>query len=131
MELLYRREVEALCAAADDLSREHPPDVALQEWMQRFVGYVAAKRGMADSLRALMATNSALFAQTFGLVPGALQRLLTAAAAAGTIRADVDSSDLLQALSGLFSAPDTPDWQARSRRLVSLLMDGLRSKPSP
>jgi hypothetical protein len=38
----------------------------------------------------------------------------------------VDSTDILQALSGIYSAPATPDWQERSRRLVSLLMDGLR-----
>jgi hypothetical protein len=35
----------------------------------------------------------------------------------------------LQALSGLYSAPDTPDWRDRSRRLVGLLMDGLRTVP--
>ena len=39
-------------AAADDLAQKHPPDVALAEWMQRFVDYIAAKRGMADSLQA-------------------------------------------------------------------------------
>ena len=42
VEVLYRREVEALAAAAEDLARRHPPDVALAEWMQRFVGYIAA-----------------------------------------------------------------------------------------
>jgi hypothetical protein len=52
-----------------------------------------------------------------------------AAAQAGLIRQDIQSADLLQALSGLYSAPDTPDWRERSRRLVGLLMDGLRTVP--
>src|SRR5271169_4831875 len=43
VEVVYRREVEALCAATDDLARERAPDVALAEWMQRFVDYIATK----------------------------------------------------------------------------------------
>lgn len=126
VEVLYRREVEALCAAADDLASRRPPDAALAEWMQRFVGYIATKRGMANSLRILMNTKSELFADTYGKIPLALRRLIEAAVADGSIRADIDSSDVLQALAGIYSAPDTPDWQERSRRLVALLMDGLR-----
>ena len=126
VEVLYRREVEALCSAADDLARLYPPDIALAEWMQRFVGYIAAKRGMAQSLRILFDRNSELFAETSGMVPLALQRLVDAAIADGSIRADVESPDILHALFGIYSAPAAPDWQDRSRRLVALLMDGLR-----
>ena len=60
------------------------------------------------------------------MVPLALQRLVDAAIADGSIRADVESPDILHALFGIYSAPAAPDWQARSRRLVALLMDGLR-----
>jgi len=77
-----------------------------------------------------LASNSALFAKASGAVPQTLQRLVEAAAQAGLIRKDIQSADLLQALSGLYSAPDTPDWRDRSRRLVGLLMDGLRTVPS-
>jgi len=127
VEVVYRRELEALCTAAEELSRIHPPDVALGEWMQRLVGYIATKRGMADSLRILMTTNSELFAEASGKIPQALRGLVEAAAAAGAIRRDIDATDVMQALSGVYSAPHTPDWHERSRRLVSLLMDGLRS----
>jgi AcrR family transcriptional regulator len=126
VEVIYRREVEALCQAADDLAKKHPPDVALAEWMQRFVDYIAAKRGMANSLKLLLASNSEFFAEASGKIPAALQRLVDAAIAQGSIRADIESSDLLQALSGIYGAPQTPDWRERSRRLVTLLMDGLR-----
>ncbi|PRD41484.1 TetR family transcriptional regulator [Phyllobacterium phragmitis] len=126
VEMVYRREVEALCAAADDLARQHAPDAALAEWMQRFVDYIAAKRGMASSLRILLTSNSELFADVSGMVALALRRLVDAAVADGSIRGDIESSDVLHALSGIYSAPDTPDWRDRSRRLVSLLMDGLR-----
>jgi AcrR family transcriptional regulator len=126
VEVVYRREVEGLCAAADELARQHPPDIALEQWMQRFVDYIATKRGLAKSLRILLTTNSRLFSDMSGRVTLALRRLVEAAVANGSIRGDIDSADVLQALSGIYSAPDTKDWRDRSRRLVALLMDGLR-----
>ncbi len=126
VEVVYWREVELLCSAADELASREQPDVALEQWMQRFVDYIAAKRGMADSLRLLLSTKSELFAKASGRVPQALHRLVEAAAAGGYIRRDIESSDVLQALSGIYSAPNSPDWRDRSRRLVRLLMDGLR-----
>jgi AcrR family transcriptional regulator len=126
VEVVYRREVEGLCQAADELAREHPADVALEFWMQRFVDYIGTKRGLATSLRLLLTTNSTLFSDTSGRVSGAMRSLVEAAAAAGKIRADVDASDVMHALGGIYSAPNTPDWRERSGRLVKLLMDGLR-----
>ncbi|WP_201839440.1 TetR family transcriptional regulator [Microvirga zambiensis] len=126
IEAVYRHEVEGLVAAADELARTREPNEALAEWMQRFVGYMATKRGMRDSLRLLLESNSPLFAQTSGVVPLAFKSLMDKAVQAGTIRPDVNSADVLHALSSIYSASDGPDWQDRSRRLVSLIMDGLR-----
>jgi len=126
VEVVYRREVEGLCHAAEELAAQHPADVALEMWMQRFVDYIATKRGLATSLRLLLTTNSTLFSDTSGRVSGAMRSLIEAAAAAGKIRADVDASDVMHALGGIYSAPNTPDWRERSGRLVKLLMDGLR-----
>ncbi|AVA23458.1 MULTISPECIES: TetR family transcriptional regulator [unclassified Rhizobium] len=126
VEVVYRHEVEVLCNAAEELSRERAPDQALEEWMHRFVGYIATKRGMADSLRILLNSNSELFADSYGMVPIALRGLIERAVADGSIRADVDSTDVLHALSGTYSMPTSLEWHDRSRRLVRLLMDGLR-----
>ena len=126
VEAVYRHEVEALCNAAEELSRERAPDEALEEWMNRFVGYIATKRGMADSLRILLSSKSDFFDDSYGRVWVVLAGLIDRAVAAGTIRADVDSTDVLQALSGTYSMPNSPEWYDRSRRLVRLLMDGLR-----
>jgi AcrR family transcriptional regulator len=126
VEVVYRREAEGLCAAAGELAARLPSDAALEEWMRRFVDYIATKRGLAASLRILMTANSTLFSDTWQRVSQALRQLVEAAVADGTIRGDVDATDVLHALSGIYSAPDTPEWRDRSRRLVKLLMDGLR-----
>ena len=58
--------------------------------------------------------------------------LLDAAVAAGAIRSDVEAADLLRAMSGICMASDQPGWQDQARRLVDLLLDGLRyGAPAP
>src|SRR5690242_5861879 len=47
VEAVYRHNVELLCEGAEQLSAALPPDEALAQWMQRFVGYVATKKGLA------------------------------------------------------------------------------------
>jgi AcrR family transcriptional regulator len=126
IEGVYRHEVEGLVTAAKGLSQTREPDAALAEWMQRFVGYMATKRGMRDSLRLLLESNSPMFAETSGLVPLAFRDLMERAVKAGVIRPDANSADVLHALSSIYSATDGPDWQERSKRLVDLIMDGLR-----
>jgi hypothetical protein len=81
--------------------------------MQRFVGCIAIKRGMRDSLRFLPESNSPLFAQTSGPVPLAFKRLMEKAVQAGTMRPDADSADVLHASSCNYSATHGPAWQDR------------------
>src|SRR5258707_3502304 len=54
MEAVYRHQVELLCTAADDLLATKDPDEALTLWMERFVGHVATKRGMAMALKSVI-----------------------------------------------------------------------------
>ncbi|CCM79201.1 TetR/AcrR family transcriptional regulator [Rhizobium mesoamericanum] len=128
VEVVYRRELEGLAAAAKELAASHAPDVALEEWMRRFVGYIAAKRGMATSLKILMDSNASLFAEGIGILRGAAEGLLKTAADQGFIRSDIDTTDLLHALSSIYSLPASPEWRERSNRLIGLLMDGLRTQ---
>jgi hypothetical protein len=96
--------------------------------MRRFVGYIATKRGMSNSLRILMTSNSSLFAGSSRLLLGAFGGLLERAAEQGAIRKDLEATDVLHALSSIYSIPDAPDWRDRSHRLIGLLMDGLRCR---
>jgi len=126
VEAVYRQEVDRLCDAADELRRLHPPDVALAEWMRRFVAYAVAKRGLADALQSVVASNSGLYANTRERLLAVIAALLSAAVAADTVRADMDPEDVFQALSGIWLIPDGEHWNERAQRLLTLLMDGLR-----
>lgn len=126
VEAAYRNEVERLCHAAEELQGAHPPDIALAEWMDRFVTYAAAKRGMADALQSIIASNSELYAHARRQMLQAIASLLGAAVAAGSIRADVEPEDVLRAMSAIWLVPDDHNWHERAHKLLQLLMDGLR-----
>jgi AcrR family transcriptional regulator len=120
----YRNEVVQLSDAADALLAAHPPDEALALWLDRFVEYASAKRGMGTALRAMVACSD-LFADARAMNLAAISRLLAAGAAAGTIRSDVRAEDVLHAIGAIWSLGDD-GWDEQARRLLRLLMDGLR-----
>ena len=127
VEAVYRREVGLLCDSADDLIRIGPPEAALEQWLQQFVEYVAAKRGMAEALKAVVGRDSELFADSHRRINEAISALIAAAVETGAIHSDVEPLDLLRAVSGICLVPtDLADWRDRAHRLVALLMDGLR-----
>lgn len=124
VEAVYRHEVDLLCQRADDLLATLPPDRALSEWLQLFVRHVARKRGMAAALKSLMGAGATtFFEQSRARAVAAATQLLQAGAAAGTIRGDVDGSDLLRAVGGICMSTDQDT--GASERLVGLLFDGL------
>src|SRR5882757_10491485 len=48
----YQNELARLCDGVTDLLATLPPEAATRTWMDRFVDYMATKRGMADALGA-------------------------------------------------------------------------------
>ncbi|GAA5189578.1 TetR/AcrR family transcriptional regulator [Rugosimonospora acidiphila] len=126
IEAAYRNELARLCDAAADLLVAMPPDAALRTWMDRFVDYMTAKRGMADALRAVIASGGNPYAQSRDLMSAAVSSLLSAGAEAGTVRSDVDPADVLAGLSGVTLAAGEPARRDQASRLLDLLMDGLR-----
>jgi AcrR family transcriptional regulator len=124
IEAAYRNELAAVCAAAPELLDKMPPAEALRAWMDRFVDYMTRKLGMADALRAVIASGANPYAQSFELLVGAIKRLLDAGVAAGEIRPDVSADDVLVSLSGVALAAGSKRDQAD--RLLNLLLDGLR-----
>jgi AcrR family transcriptional regulator len=126
VEATYRNELARLCDAADDLLVTLPPDQATRQWMDRFIDYMTTKRGMADALRVVVACGGDPFSESLGRLLGAITTLLTAGAAAGTMRPDVQPGDVLASLSGVSLAAGEPAQRAQASRMLDLLMDGLR-----
>jgi AcrR family transcriptional regulator len=122
---VFRHEVDACAADAAFLLQQHPPGEALDQWMQRYVDFILAKRGLASSLYSGGPAYEALPAYFDKHLEPALQVLLDATAQAGELRADARSYDLLRAVANLCRSSNDDD-PARARLLVALLVDGLR-----
>jgi AcrR family transcriptional regulator len=129
VEAAYRNELEKLCDSATELLDRLPPEAATRTWMDHFIDYLATKREMADALRLVIAAGTNPFAQSRDRLLTAVDRLLAAGATAGTIRPDVDPADVLVGLSGVSLAAGGREQRDQARRLLDLLMDGLRYRP--
>jgi AcrR family transcriptional regulator len=126
VEAVYRREVEQLAEAVPRLLKSSPPDEALHKWMHLFVDYIATKRLIAPSLEAVAGASSALRANSAELIAQAMATLVKRAVEHGQVRKDIAPSDLLRAMVGVSYGNPDQAWEASARRLIDLLMDGLR-----
>jgi AcrR family transcriptional regulator len=126
VEAVYRAELSRLCASAGELLAVRSPDDALRAWMDRFADYVATKREMADALRAVIVSGAITSSQARDQLSAAVQTLLDAGAAAGTLRGDVRAEDVVASLVGIFLACGQPEQRDQADRMLDLLMDGVR-----
>jgi AcrR family transcriptional regulator len=125
---VFRREVDACAEAAVALAAEYPPGEALARWMQRFVDFISAKRGLAAALHSGHAAYEPLPDYFNDRLRPAMRMLLSAAEAAGEVRPGGDPDDLLTAVASLCGPrPGTEHPQ----RMVALLVDGLRLGTAP
>lgn len=126
IEAAYRSELAKLCDAVPELLEAMAPDVATRTWMDRFVDYMTTKRGMADALRAVIASGVNPYAHSRDRLLDAITTLLKAGVAAGTVRSDIEPGDVLMSLGGISMAAGDQAQRDQARRLLNLLMDGLR-----
>jgi AcrR family transcriptional regulator len=125
---VFRHEIDACAEAAPILAAQHPPVEALAKWMQRYAAFIATKRGLAPALHSGNPAFETLRAYFEQRVRPALRTLLESAVAAGEIRNDVESDELLHAVASL-CMPAQED--GRAQRMVALLVDGLRGGLRP
>jgi AcrR family transcriptional regulator len=127
LEAAYRNEVARVCDSAEELLAQYPPDQAMRVWMDRFIDYLATKQGMADALKAVIASgDSDPFAESLDRISTAISTLLKAGAEAGVLRSDVDPLDVGFSLGGILLITTDKGLRDRAGRMLDLLLDGLR-----
>jgi AcrR family transcriptional regulator len=127
VEAVYRNEVARLADAAPKLLEKMPPLDALEDWLRRYAGLIAAKRGLSQALKAIFEPGSAAATYSREAMTRALGVLLDAAATSGAIRSDADPQDILLAIAAsVWVSPDAKDWKERAARVQKLVVDGLK-----
>lgn len=131
VEAVYRNETEQLVAAADRLAKMHSPVKALREWLLLFVDYIATKHGMHELLNSVAGGTSDLYSASTTQMKRAIARLVARAVASADIRLDLDPLDLLRALAGVANIGSGPDGERAAKRLIDILIAGIRTRGSP
>ena len=122
---VFQSRVDACADAASVLASKYEPGEALARWMQRFVDFIATKRGLAAALHSGDPAYSALPGYFNKRLLPALKTLLDTAVAAGAVRPGIEAEDLLRAVATLCHGPHGNE-PVYARRMVALLVDGLR-----
>lgn len=126
VEAVYRSELDALAADAEDLLHDYMAFDALRMWMDRYVRFVVTKHAMYDALRMALASRTGPAPETRARIRASVAKFLAAGASDGTIRDDVEADDVTLSLAAMVVATMTSTDQNQLRRLLDLLMDALR-----
>jgi AcrR family transcriptional regulator len=124
VEAAYRNEIKKLCDAAPALLAKHRPDVALARFLDRFIDYMIAKRGMVAALLAVVAAaGKTPLSQSLAMIAAAVSPIIEAGKAEGLLRDDVTVDDFITVKGAVvFAGPE------KGRRLAAILLDGLRPR---
>jgi AcrR family transcriptional regulator len=132
IDVLIAERIQQLVSSAASATNNADAWSAIEDLVWRFAAFEAEDRGMADILadyrsRAMDAPDAPVAA-----FMEHLSAAVARAQSAGVMRHDVSAMDVLTAVCGLgkmvgpASASDPEQW----RRLVGVLLDGLRQRPS-
>lgn len=122
---VYRLDVDDLVTAAGTLLAAHDPITALAAWFERVAGYAEVKRGVFAAVEESVWRD--LSADSHGPIGDAVTLLLDAGKRDGSIREDIEARDVI-VLIGYLSRVDQPEFDSRARHLLTVVLDGLRSR---
>ena len=122
--------MQHLAQAAPRFAETLPPVEALRAWLRLFVDHIATKQVMSPALASMVGGPSELYCESGAQVKAAIALLVDRAVASGAIRLDIDPLDLLRALAGVAGISSAPGWEASAKRLVDILIAGVRIPPA-
>jgi AcrR family transcriptional regulator len=95
---VFKSQMDACADAASVIASKYEPGEALARWMQRYVDFIATKRGLAAALHSGDPAYSALPGYFDKRLRPALRTLLDAAVRAKVVRPAIEADDLLRAV---------------------------------
>jgi len=97
----------------------------LTQWLDRIVEYARVKRGVIAVIEA--AAWQGLYAAHRDRLDQPSTTCLIAQSDSGDVRSDVDATDVILLLGALSRVPPA-GWEARSRKAITVILRGLRTR---
>lgn len=130
LEAVYRDQVEALRARADELVTADAPGDALAAWLRALAAFSATKHSLTSSLLATLGKDSDLMSACSKVICDAAEVLLDRAKQAGVVRDDANARDVIRLVHAVNLATQrAPADPGQADRLLRLILDGLRPRP--
>jgi AcrR family transcriptional regulator len=124
LEALYVDEMEEVCRSAAEFNDGDDPWEALNDWLERFIAYLATKRALAGELLNYLDHDAPLFRVCRAALFEAGEPLLKRAQDAGIVRADVDIAAVIQMVIAIAKIPTSDPEQ--TEHMLRIALDGLR-----
>jgi AcrR family transcriptional regulator len=127
LEAVYRDQVDAMRAKADELLRSDSPGEALAEWLRALAAFSSTKRSLTSALLETLGKDSEVLSACSSVIWGAADELLDRAKQAGAVRADADGRDLIRLVHAVnIAVQHTPTDPGQPDRLIGIILDGLK-----
>jgi len=126
LEALYTDEVDAICAAAETLTKG-TAGTKLTIWLQQFLAFSMSKRQIASELLTHVDRSSPVFNDNRDRVLAAGRPLLVAAQRARHVRDDLSLEQILDMIIAIASIHGDPDYL---QPILRTALDGLRPRAS-
>jgi AcrR family transcriptional regulator len=124
IEAVYRDDIAALTDRAAELAAAHDPLAALESWVRDQLVPALERSGIATTLKDALARAPEAFSLSKERFNQAADSLVGAAQAAGAIRPDVETRDILRMAAGIATSSDGDP--AACKRMLAIMFDGLR-----
>ncbi|MEU4659344.1 TetR/AcrR family transcriptional regulator [Streptomyces sp. NPDC023723] len=123
---VYQEEVDALTDTAAGLLAAHEPLEALRLWFEHLTAGRSGGPGASLAVEAVAGTGPTGPGPDRPPAVAALDLLLDAGKAARQVRPDAEAEEVLLLASCLWRADEGPAGLARRRRMLTVIIDGLR-----
>src|SRR5215470_7350041 len=131
LEAVYKEQVEALRARADELLASGSPGEAFAAWLRALVAFSSTKRSLTSAMVATLGKDSEVMSTCSKLIKESANALLARAQQAGAVRADVNPTDLIRLVHGVSMVTEyAPGDPGQADRMLTLILDGLRPQPA-
>jgi AcrR family transcriptional regulator len=131
LEAVYRDQVQALRARAEELVATKPPAEALATWLRDLVDFGRTKRMLTSAMLTTVKQDSEVMTSSRQMMRRAAADILSAAQQAGVVRADADPADLMRLVHAISMTTEwAGDDNEQADRLLALVLDGLKSQPA-
>jgi AcrR family transcriptional regulator len=131
LEAVYRDQVQALRARAEELVATKPPAEALATWLRDLVDFGRTKRMLTSAMLTTVKQDSEVMTSSRQMMRRAAADILSGAQQAGVVRADADPADLMRLVHAISMTTEwAGDDNEQADRLLALVLDGLKSQPT-